>query len=235
MMINDSNTTMHHRTAATVKATTTSTAAANGGVDDLMSPSNRRTSTTRRKKRSQRRRRLTLFLSHPPSDIAIAVGTTVVLTVVTVLTVLHVWSRVTAPRSLTATATADLTTDDYTGGDVLPYNPIYTVPQSVETVGDRSDAYVLLRQRMDAQLPPNHPERSLAVVNSVLVNNAYAQLQPASMDVHHSDVVPYDIYHCPDTPPAGYPFQWNMVRVFCFCYIIIYFWRWFSHLFYQLK
>jgi len=36
---------------------------------------------------------------------------------------------------------------------VLPFNPIYTIPDSAQMFGDRSDAYANLRQRIDQTLP----------------------------------------------------------------------------------
>ena len=90
--------------------------------------------------------------------------------------------------------------------DILPWNPIYRVPEAMETVGDRSDAYAQLRMEYDQLLPVNK-ERSMAYVKDQPQYLAY------SMDVHNSDQVAYDIYNCPETPPAGYPFAWKITQI----------------------
>jgi hypothetical protein len=97
---------------------------------------------------------------------------------------------------------------DDDGYEALPWNPIYRIPEAMETVGDRSDAYATLRKEMDAILPPD-TERSLARVQEL--REAYPRLTTHRMTEEHSDTVPYDIYHCPPTPPPGYPFEWKLV------------------------
>lgn len=100
---------------------------------------------------------------------------------------------------------AEAADDDH---DVLPWNSIYRIPESMETMGDRSDAYVSLRREMDQILPPD-PARSLQRVQEL--RDAYPRLSGHQMDLEHSDSVPYDIYNCPKTPPPGYPFEWKLV------------------------
>lgn len=92
--------------------------------------------------------------------------------------------------------------------DALPWNSIYRVPEAMEIVGDRSDRYARLRQEIDPLLPDD-PDRSHARVRE-LTARSYATLP---MDVHHSDQVAYDIYDCPEQPPAGYPYAWKLLDV----------------------
>lgn len=95
----------------------------------------------------------------------------------------------------------------------LPYNKIYHAPDAHHSAGDRSDRYAVLRQSIDALLPPD-AERSLNRVQEMQTNLATYTAHP--MDVHNSDeiqAVSYDIMDCPDTPPVGYPFAWNMVEL----------------------
>jgi hypothetical protein len=100
--------------------------------------------------------------------------------------------------------------DDY---DVLPWNPIYRIPDAMSTVGDRSDAYATLRLHMDEVFPVD-PKRSLSQVQEL--NHLYPVVAThATMGAHHSDQVgeeSYDILNCPDVPPAAYPFQWKLVE-----------------------
>lgn len=105
--------------------------------------------------------------------------------------------------------------DDY---DVLPWNPIYRIPDAMATVGDRTDVYATLRLHMDEILPLDG-QRSLARVSEL--NHAHAVVTAAAVPspmAHHSDQVgsleseSYDIYHCPPDPPAAYPFQWKLVE-----------------------
>lgn len=95
--------------------------------------------------------------------------------------------------------------------DILPWNPIYQVPEAMTTLGDRSDEYARLRQKIDEILSPD-TARAMARLEEL--NRHYnGNVGTHSMGAHHSDQVrePYDIYNCPDTPPAGYPFEWKLV------------------------
>lgn len=139
----------------------------------------------------------------------------------------------------------DITTGD--DDSAMPFNELYRVPNSMRTVGDRSDRYVQLRMEIDALLPVQQYERSLAFVQEQLrlarnpyVHQVHGNLQPAPQEdydsnadtggdgaaaggiqeprviQHNSDQVTnptYDIYNCPDTPPEGYPYTWNMVQI----------------------
>uniref|UniRef100_A0A7S3PDC1 JmjC domain-containing protein n=2 Tax=Amphora coffeiformis TaxID=265554 RepID=A0A7S3PDC1_9STRA len=97
--------------------------------------------------------------------------------------------------------------DDF---EPLPWNPIYRIPEAMDLVGDRSDEYARLRQKIDEILPPDG-ERSFERVREL--TQSYAEIGTMPMGAHHSDQVreDYDIYNCPDTPPAGYPFEWKLV------------------------
>ena len=94
--------------------------------------------------------------------------------------------------------------DDY---EVLPWNPIYKVPEAMTILGDRSDEYARLRQQMDAALPIDGT-RSLQRVAEL--TTSYPAIGTLPQGPHHSDSVreAYDIYNCPDEPPLDYPFDW---------------------------
>lgn len=114
----------------------------------------------------------------------------------------------------------------------MPFNPIYRIPEAHDKVGDRSDSYARLRQQVDAQLPVNDERSLLAVHQLKLVDNPHHHgnkkdnndnkvlshvMDPSSFFYQNhqdGDLVeePYDVYNCPDTPPKGYPFQWNLVH-----------------------
>jgi Cupin-like domain len=91
--------------------------------------------------------------------------------------------------------------DDEDDAELLPWNPIYRIPEASATVGDRSDAYARLRQEIDAILPIN-PQRSLQRVQ---------ELQKLVGSQTNTKGISYDIYNCPDEPPPGYPYQWKLV------------------------
>lgn len=92
----------------------------------------------------------------------------------------------------------------------IPFNPRYHVPESSEVVGDRSDRYINLREEVDAELPVD-PVRSLARVNEL---TKHISFQTVLRDISDMDgVIPYDIHHCPDTPPTNYPYAWNVLHI----------------------
>ena len=101
------------------------------------------------------------------------------------------------------------------GVDVLPYNKIYRIPESHPQVGDRSDAYARLRQEYDALLPLD-PARSLQAVQRLREGTSgrpgtnYTAKPMVSSTQYHQEA--YDIHHCPDTPPRGYPFAWSLAQ-----------------------
>lgn len=96
----------------------------------------------------------------------------------------------------------------------MPLNPIYSSPDSMAIVGDRTDRYARLRQEVDAGLPED-PDRSRRRVEE-LAGHAYAPITAAtdhSDQLHPSHTPQYDIHHCPEEPPPNYPFAWNMLEL----------------------
>jgi hypothetical protein len=109
------------------------------------------------------------------------------------------------------------------GYEVLPWNPIYRIPDSYETVGDRSDAYARLRQEMDAILPVD-PQRSLQRLqelqrrdaNGVVVGSVPHEIivennEGDNNEEEDASSTGYDIFNCPDEPPRHYPYEWKLV------------------------
>jgi hypothetical protein len=95
--------------------------------------------------------------------------------------------------------------------NTIPFNKLYHAPDAHDSAGDRSDRYAKVRQSIDTLLPPN-AERSLKMVEELQTDLATYTAHP--IPVHNSDQVDvYDIMDCPDTPPAGYPFAWNMMEL----------------------
>jgi hypothetical protein len=117
----------------------------------------------------------------------------------------------------------------------LPFHDnLYRIPEAHGKVGDRSELYAQLRQSVDAQLPINDTRSLQAVQRLRLLADTKNGSKNETMTFRSSsrvmdplstfyqeqqgpvggDVVqePYDVYNCPDTPPKGYPFQWNLVH-----------------------
>jgi hypothetical protein len=78
----------------------------------------------------------------------------------------------------------------------------YKIPDALADVGDKSRAYAFLRQEIDDVLPPN-AQRSLTAV-SALHKRTYKAFENDGG---------YDVYHCPEEPPDGYPFAWPILDV----------------------
>jgi hypothetical protein len=75
----------------------------------------------------------------------------------------------------------------------------YTIPDSMSHVGDKSDRYALLRKEYDgkeAKLPLPLREH---------------EYKPITTD--HGHAIPYDIFNCPEEPPDGYPYGWNLLEI----------------------
>jgi hypothetical protein len=72
--------------------------------------------------------------------------------------------------------------------------------ETASKFNDPSPFYNTLRTSYETFFPPNHRRRSLNVVE---------QLQQYQLKTH--PIPSYDIHSCPDVPPEGYPFQWNLV------------------------
>jgi hypothetical protein len=84
---------------------------------------------------------------------------------------------------------------------LVPLKPsnIYTIPNSMSHIGDKSDEYAKLRKKYDAMdLPPAHQK---------------LQFTPKPMNIPDNDQVAYDIYNCPEEPPHGYPYAWTMTDI----------------------
>jgi len=78
-------------------------------------------------------------------------------------------------------------------------SPYYTIPGSMEHVGDKSDRYALLRKEYDAK------EMGLPIP---VRENEY---EPITTD--NGEDIPYDIFDCPEEPPEGYPYAWNILEI----------------------
>jgi hypothetical protein len=113
-----------------------------------------------------------------------------------------------------------------TSPDPIPFNPLYHVPEAHAVVGDRSDRYAKLRQITDHELPDN-AERSLEFVRKVRSYSYQArsmmmEIEPdehaedaadADASTHTNATAAYNVLDCPDTPPPGYPFAWNVLEM----------------------
>lgn len=120
----------------------------------------------------------------------------------------------------------------------LPPSSIYTIPNSMPHIGDKSEEYARLRQDWDERYPPDSPERSLRVVQELLNNgddlsSIYHRLQapplpsiPSTQTTTRNDDKAtldddddnqknwdYDIYNCPDDPPPGYPREYKTMDI----------------------
>ena len=107
-----------------------------------------------------------------------------------------------------------------------PPSPIYTIPNSMPHIGDKSDEYARLRKEWDERYPPNFPERSVPVVKKLVasgnvLSSIYNQMKPPPIlltsdteetNQEHRDWS-YDIYDCPDDPPPGYPREYKTIDV----------------------
>ena len=85
--------------------------------------------------------------------------------------------------------------------ELVPLKPsdIYTIPNSMSHIGDKSDEYARLRKEFDSmELPP--------------VEQKF-KFFPKTMDAAEDDQVSYDIYNCPESPPHGYPYIWPIVDI----------------------
>jgi hypothetical protein len=91
----------------------------------------------------------------------------------------------------------------------------YTVPDSLTTYGDKSHFYSKLREAYDS-LYPSNAQRSLQVVRDL---QQYHFESRSPMDGGgggnntSSMIQPYNIYNCPDLPPVGYPYAWNIIEI----------------------
>ncbi|KAL7565882.1 hypothetical protein ACA910_021473 [Epithemia clementina (nom. ined.)] len=104
--------------------------------------------------------------------------------------------------------------DDDDGLDLLPFHPIYRIPEAMETMGDRSAAYAKLRKLYDTELLPENPQRSLDFIHKVTkkLPPTFLSSSSSSQEKDDKDEPAYDIYHCPYEPPHNYPREWNLVN-----------------------
>jgi Cupin-like domain len=87
--------------------------------------------------------------------------------------------------------------------DLKP-SSVYTIPDSLSFVGDKSDHYAALRKEYDAkELPEVLPKYTFSPM-------VMADDHPPD---HHELPEPYDIYNCPEQPPQHYPYDWNLLQL----------------------
>ena len=82
---------------------------------------------------------------------------------------------------------------------------VYNIPHMMSNIGDKSVGYQLLRQEIDALLPEND-QRSLDFVESIK-KRVYKPIPIPTNDSSSS----YNVLNCPDQPPPGYPYAWNIL------------------------
>lgn len=83
----------------------------------------------------------------------------------------------------------------------VPLRPssYYKIPDAMQHIGDKSDRYALLRKEYDEKEEElSLPERE----------HRYA---PITTD--KGEAVPVDIFNCPEKPPEGYPYAWNLLEI----------------------
>lgn len=111
----------------------------------------------------------------------------------------------------------------------LPPSPIYTIPNSMGHIGDKSDDYARLRKDWDERYPPNSPKRSLAALQELFatdnsLSSIYRRLvsppfqskpnkDETSLDENANKDWEYDIYNCPHDPPPGYPREYKTIDI----------------------
>jgi hypothetical protein len=123
-----------------------------------------------------------------------------------------------AQREVGRGGEVDTSTDDG-GVNKMPFNPTYKVLEAHPAAGDRSDRYALLRQSIDALLP-HDPGRSLAFVQDLQQNSftyTHHEMDHPNKDAvssqGHYPQATYDIHDCPELPPTGYPYAWNLLDI----------------------
>jgi len=85
--------------------------------------------------------------------------------------------------------------------ELLTPSSIYTIPESMPHIGDKSDHYAKLRKKYDAMDLPKVEQRY--------------KFKPMTMEKTDDDEAadPYDIHNCPEHPPEGYPYAWNLLQL----------------------
>mmetsp|Transcript_8110 Transcript_8110/g.23328 ORF Transcript_8110/g.23328 Transcript_8110/m.23328 type:complete len:671 (-) Transcript_8110:40-2052(-) len=107
----------------------------------------------------------------------------------------------------------------------MPPSKIYTIPTSMEHIGDKSDRYARLRKDIDDKMTsyqagdgqhswePPHLDYLHFEQHPMETHSTFSHDEGAAVGDVLRPQEPYDIYNCPDTPPAGYPFEWNLMQL----------------------
>ena len=80
----------------------------------------------------------------------------------------------------------------------LPASRIYTIPGSMNHIGDKSDEYARLRKEFDSIELPEVPPKRLYKSHPLQGGTG-----PTT----------YDIHNCPEHPPEGYPYAWYLMDI----------------------
>jgi hypothetical protein len=104
----------------------------------------------------------------------------------------------------------------------VPLRPskIYSIPFSMDHLGDKSDRYAILRKKIDEELPHN-PHRSMQRAEELRKQypsfrspiERMTETNSGMLASEQPNSVPYDIYNCPPTPPENYPYHWNTLEI----------------------
>jgi len=103
--------------------------------------------------------------------------------------------------------------------DYLTPSSVYTIPGSMPHIGDKSDHYADLRKEYDAMDLPRVEQRYKFKTMPMETVQDHASDKSGDNDdgdEYDDDGVapaPYDIHDCPEHPPEGYPYAWNMLRI----------------------
>jgi hypothetical protein len=94
----------------------------------------------------------------------------------------------------------------------------YTIPDSMEHIGDKSDDYALLRQEYDAKMRLMEPDEIFSQDHYHTFEFTPMPMEGGSEGVFQDESdtleqVLYDIYSCPEVPPVGYPYTWPLEDV----------------------
>ena len=99
---------------------------------------------------------------------------------------------------------------------LVPLRPsrYYTIPNTMNHIGDKSDSYALLRKDIDAKMSTlSHSEIFTKEKYHLFDFQPMPMIEAEPNDPQPLEQVPYDIYNCPDEPPIGYPFAWTLKSV----------------------
>ena len=96
----------------------------------------------------------------------------------------------------------------------------YDIPETMTTVGDKTDFYAALRLAYDS-LHPSNPKRAERAVEEQRLYSfeAFSSPTPGAGEVdgdniiNIDDVLPLDINNCPNEPPVGYPYGWHILDI----------------------